>query len=237
MFTSQAKTRHLLSLWIRRDNVSHRQNLDQFSAALSVPPGLRVQSLHAEGMRWPSVVSRHDQKHRTGMAARKLATATLNKICFKRVCVLVSLSLRTHTSALSHFWFPPEIQPRDNFYFPEFPHKVCTLTAHDDDLRVFIRARLNIYFSAGEAEKKNVSLRGSTSGGFNTISLPPLLRTADVYKTSNLWWHPRNHGIHIRARLKASEGVCVYILYVAPSRLGGISISHRNTLFWSSSSF
>lgn len=62
------------------------------------------------------------------------------------------------------------------FYFPEFLHSPirCALTAHDDDLGVFIPARLNIYFSAqGEAGKKNVSLWGSTSGGFNTIPHPP----------------------------------------------------------------
>lgn len=79
----------------------------------------------------------------------------------------------------------PEIQPRDIFNFPEFLHYPirCALAAHDDDLGLFIPARLNIYFSAqGEAEKKNVSRRGSTSGGFNTSSPP--FHTADVYKTT-----------------------------------------------------
>lgn len=56
----------------------------------------------------------------------------------------------------------PEIQPKDIFNFPEFLHYPirCARTAHDDDLGLFIPARLNIYFSAqGEAEKKNVSLQ------------------------------------------------------------------------------
>lgn len=66
------------------------------------------------------------------------------------------------------------MQPKDNFYFPEFLHFPirCVLAADDDDLGVFITACLNIYFPAqGEAKKKNVFLQGLASGGFNAISV------------------------------------------------------------------
>lgn len=101
---------------------------------------------------------------------------------FQRVFVLKRLdlnSLRAHLSSVT-LLIDPEIQPRDNFYFPEFLYSPirCVLAARGDDLGVFIPARLNIYFSAqGEAEKKNVSLRGLTSGGFNAIPPTPPLST------------------------------------------------------------
>lgn len=102
----------------------------------------------------------------TGMAAMKLATPTLNKICSEQctrphASVWDLNSLYAHLSSVT-LLIHPEIQPRDNFLFPRippFPRKVC---AHSGDLGVFIPACLNIYFSAqGEAEKKNVS------AGFN----------------------------------------------------------------------
>lgn len=83
------------------------------------------------------------------------------------------------SSAVTLLMIRLEIQPRDNFYFPEFLRSPirCAVAARRDDLGLFIAARLNIYFSAqGEAEKKNVSLQGSVSGGFSTITpLHPLL--------------------------------------------------------------
>ncbi len=135
----------------------------------------------------------------------------------KSVCPLASVfvqdlhSLYTHLSSVT-LLIHPEIQPRDNFYFPEFLHSPirCALTAHDDDLGVFIPARLNIYFSAqGEAKKKNVSLRGSTSGGFNTISPPstPLTFTRQAtcdgtrgimgYILGLVWLSERRRGVRV----------------------------------------
>lgn len=86
---------------------------------------------------------------------------------------LSGLKLSARTPQLCHTRETQKIQPKDNFYFPEFLHFPirCALAADDDDLGVFITARLNIYFSAqGEARKKNVFLQDSASGGFNAIS-------------------------------------------------------------------
>lgn len=80
---------------------------------------------------------------------------------------------------------------RTSFLFSEFLHYPirCALPAHDDDLGLFIFAHLNIYFSAqGEAEKKNV-------WGLDSTPAPRLLPTLLTF-TRQLWWHPRNHGIH-----------------------------------------
>lgn len=161
MFTSQAKTGicfHYASDQIAfPTDVLFKTNFDQFSAALSLPQGLRVQSLQAERcidlLSYLGVIRNIDRD-----GGQEAGSRDLKQNPFWRVRMLASLC--PGLPLLIH----PEIQPRDNFYFPEFLHSPirCALTAHDDDLGVFIPARLNIYFSAqGEAEKKNVSLRGS----------------------------------------------------------------------------
>lgn len=101
----------------------------------------------------------------------------------------------------SLFWCTRWYSQGTSLFFPEFLYYPirCALAAHGDDLGLFIPTRLNIYFSAqGEAEKKNVSRRDSTSGGFNTS--PPNTHTHCWRLQDKSWWHPRNHGIRIRAQ-------------------------------------
>ena len=151
----------------------------------------------AKSARWSAVVSWHYQKHWQGRrpGSWQLQPQTVLKSVCPHVFVFMRdiNSLHMHLSSVA-LDTPKRYSQGTTFISQNSPIR-CALVAHDDDLGVFIATRLNIYFSAqGEAEKKNVSPRGSTSGGFNTVSPP--LHAADVYKTSYLRWHPRNHGIH-----------------------------------------
>lgn len=116
----------------------------------------------------------------TGTAARRLAAATSNsfeKCVSPCLCLYSGHKFSPHTPQLCCTWYTQRYSQGTTFISQNSPIR-CALVAHDDDLGVFIVTHLNIYFSAqGEAEKKNVSLRGSTSGGFNTVSPPFMLLT------------------------------------------------------------
>lgn len=124
-------------------------------------------------------LSRHDQKHRRGWQPQ-------TKSVLETVCAGTSIP-STHT------WCTRRYSQGTTIISQNSPIR-CALAAHGDDLRVFIPARLNIYFSAqGEAEKKNVSLRGSTP---SLLQPPPRRwRLQDTQRPTRR--HLRNHGIHI----------------------------------------
>lgn len=99
-----------------------------FPLLLSVLPGIKSAEPAGWGMRWPAVLSWHDQKHRQGRRPGSWQLQPLNKNLFLE-CVTSRLYLCPRTPQLCHASDTPRDTAKGQLLFPRippFPHKVCT---------------------------------------------------------------------------------------------------------------